>query len=75
MANHPNRNWRKTWDVDLQEQTVRHQAGFGVVFERRRFKGKMVWAACRLIGEQLVDHMERERLLQEAQVLIDEASP
>ena len=32
MTNHPNRNWRKRWTVDLEASTATHDAGLVVQF-------------------------------------------
>lgn len=69
MANHPNRGWRKTWSVDLEKQMATHQAGFAVIFNRVGDK----WVAGTLVNENLVNAVERERLLREAQQVIERA--
>lgn len=32
MTNHPNRNWRRRWVVDLAAQTATHESGLVVKF-------------------------------------------
>ena len=32
MTNHPNRNWRKRWTVDLEASTATHEIGLVVQF-------------------------------------------
>lgn len=32
MANHPNRNWKRRWRVDLAQRTATHESGLVVQF-------------------------------------------
>jgi len=47
MTNHPNRNWRQCWTVDLEAREARHIDGFVFRFERaeddpRAWDGKCI---------------------------------
>ncbi len=34
MTNHPNRNWRKRWTVDLSTCTATHESGFVMTYKK-----------------------------------------
>jgi len=47
MTNHPNRNWRSRWTVDLEKREARHIDGWAFRFDRtdddpRAWDGKCV---------------------------------
>lgn len=70
MPNHPNRNWRRRWTVDLETRTATHQTGFAVVF-RRDAKG---WIHERVINEAVVHRLDVARMIEQATDLFTKAT-
>lgn len=73
MANHPNRNWRKRWTVDLERCRATHQDGFVFLFSG----GELGWSGvCEQIkpGPHTTEDMQRfARIAREADDIWREA--
>lgn len=68
MSNHPNRNWRSRWTVDLEAATATHQNGLVVRFapaedEPGAYDGEVIAGLEALAG---MDGQALARLMREA---------
>lgn len=69
MANHPNRNWRRKWTVDLDAKEARHECGLVVRF-RQDSQG---WLGDAVAGVDKVHPMDAARRMREAGEMFNRA--
>jgi len=74
MTNHPNRNWRKRWTVDLEAREARHIDGWVFRFDRaaddpRAWDGKCI----HFPPDAEVDSSRISRICREAGEIFGEA--
>lgn len=63
MANHPNRNWRRRWSVDLDANEARHTSGLTVRFQAQPDGS---WQSVVIAQGQPIDSRALARLTREA---------